>query len=100
MLVAMPCASKALLSIYVSLSCVLALLVGCRSRSCGLGLLLSPSPIFKGLDHFLCMSMFAYLLLYFISMLASLDLGFTMLCAFRELVLVWSHPSLLGINWM
>ena len=38
MLVTMPCASKALFSLYVSLSCVLALLVGCRSRSCGLGL--------------------------------------------------------------
>ena len=52
------------------------------------------------MDHFLCMSMFAYLLLCFIPMLASLNLGFAMLCALHGLVLAWSHPSFLGIDWV
>jgi len=46
------------------------------------------------------MSMFALLLLYFIYMLASLDLGFTMLGALRGLLFVWLHSSLLGSVWM
>ena len=46
------------------------------------------------------MSMFACLLLCFISMLASLDLGFAMLCAPHGLVHVWLHPSLLRFVWM
>ena len=58
----------------------------------------TPSPILKGLDHFLCMSMFACLFLCFISMLGFLDIGFAMLCALYGLVLVWSHSSLLRID--
>jgi len=33
-------------------------------------------------------------------MLASLDLGYAMLCALHGLVLAWLHPSLLGFVWM
>ena len=44
--------------------------------------------------------MFACLLLYFISMLASLDLDFAILYALCGLVLVWSHLSLLRIDWV
>ena len=58
--------------------------------------ILTPRPILKGLGHFLCMSMFAYLLLYFIYMLASLDLGFAMFCALCGFVLLWLHLSFLG----
>ena len=36
----------------ISLSCFSALLVGCRSRSCGLGHIRTPRPILKGLDRF------------------------------------------------
>ena len=57
-------------------------------------------PILKGLDHFLCMSMFAYLLLYFIYMLASLDLGFALLCALCRFVLLWLHSSFSGFVGM
>ena len=39
-------------------------------------------------------------LLHFIFVLASLDLGFAMLCALHGLVLTWPHPSLLGIDWV
>ena len=48
----------------------------------------TPRPILKSLDNFLCMSMFACFLLCFISMLASLNLGFATLCALYGLVLV------------
>ena len=46
------------------------------------------------------MPMFACLLLCFISMLASLNLGFSMLYAVRGFVLRWLHLSLLGFIWM
>ena len=65
------------------------LLVVCKSRSCGLAYIYMPGTILKGLDHFLYMSMFDCLLLFFISMLASLDLGFAMLYALYGLVLMW-----------
>ena len=60
----------------------------------------TPRPILKGFDHFLYMCMLAFLLLCFISILVSLDLGFAMLCALCGFVLVWLHPSLLGFVWM
>ena len=60
----------------------------------------TPIPILKGLDQLLCMSVFACLLLCFISILASLDLSFAILCALCGLVLVWLHPSYLGFVWM
>ena len=44
--------------------------------------------------------MFAFLLLCFISMLASIDLGVAMLCALHGLVLVWLHMSLVLLVWM
>ena len=69
-------------------SCVLALLVGCRSRSCGLGQYPYTKAYIKGFGSFpLCISMFACLLLCSISMFACLDLGFTMLCALVGLCL-------------
>ena len=61
----------------------------------------TPRSISKGVDlSFLCMSMFAYQLLCFISMLDSLYLGFAMLCALYGLMLAWLHSSLLGFVWM
>ena len=75
-------------------SCVLALLVGCRSRSCGLGLHPYTQAYIKGFGSFsLCMSMYVCLLLCFMSMFVCLDLGFAILCAFSEFVLVglWGH---------
>ena len=44
--------------------------------------------------------MFACLFPCFISMLASLDLGFAMLCTLHGFMLVWLLPSLLGLVWM
>ena len=62
-----------------------------------------PWPISKGLDHPICMSMFArfYALS---SMLASLVLGFATLDALSGFVVVWLHttplrPSLGVFNW-
>ena len=54
------------------------------------------------------MHVYAYLLLYFISMFTCLDLGFAMLCALRGLVLVslwgrllvWLHLPFLWIVWV
>ena len=44
--------------------------------------------------------MFACLFPCFISMLASLDLGFAMLCTLHGFMLVWLLLSLLGLVWM
>ena len=67
----------------------LPLSVGCRSRSCGLGLHPHTQAYIKGFGSFpLCISMFACLLQCFMSMFGSLDLGFAMLCALCGLVLV------------
>ena len=72
-------------------------LVGCRSRSYGLGLHPYTLAHIKRFGSFpLCIFMFTCLLLCFMSMLASLDLGFAMLYASRRLFLVWLHLSLLG----
>ena len=74
------------------------LLVGCRSRPCGLGLHLHTQAYIKGFRSFsLCISMFPCSLLCFISMLASLDLGFAMLCALRGLMLVSPQGHLLCV---
>ena len=55
-------------------------LVGCQFGSSGLGLHPYTQAYIKEFGSFpLCMSMFACLLLYFMSMFASLDLGFAML---------------------
>ena len=64
MLDAMSCASLAFMSLDISLSCLLALQVRCRSRSCGLGLHPYTRPILKGLDHFLyvCVCLLASML--------------------------------------
>ena len=60
MSVAMPCASLAFLSLDISLSCVLALQIGCRSRSCGLGLHPYTQAYIKGFGSFpLCMCVLA-----------------------------------------
>ena len=88
-LVAMPYATLALFAPYYFPFLCRPLLVGCKSRSCGLAYIRTPRTILKGLDHFLYISMFACLFLYFISMLASLDLGFAMLYALYGLVLMW-----------
>ena len=53
MLVAMPCATLALLSLIVSLFCFLALLVVCRSRSCSLGLHPYTKAYIKGFGSFM-----------------------------------------------
>ena len=92
----MPYASKALLSLDVSLSCVLPPLVGCRSISCGLGLDLHTYAYIKGFWSFsLCMHMSSCLFLCFVPMLASLDLGFAMLCVSPKACLCGCiHPSL------
>ena len=99
MLFAVPCASKDLLS----LLCLSFLRFGPYWWGVDLDPMVqdyihTPWHISKGLDHFLyaCLC----LLLCFMSMLASLDLGFAMLCAPRGLVLVWLHPSLLRFAWM
>ena len=74
------------------------LLVGCRSRSCGLGQHPHTYANIKGFESFpLCMSMFVCLLLWFISMLASLDPGFAMLYALRGLLLVGPLGHLLCV---
>ena len=78
----------------VPFSCVLALQVWCRSRSCGLGLHPYTQPYIKGFGSFhLCTSMFVCLLLCFIFIFICLDLGFVMLCALHGLLLVgiWGH---------
>ena len=101
MLVAMPCASKALLSLVMPFSCVLALLVGCRSRSCGLGL-------HQRVWIISFIHVYACSLLCFVSMFNFLDLGFAMLCALHGLMLVglwghllvWLHLSFLWLVWM
>ena len=99
MLVAIPCASKAL-HLLISLFLMFCLLwQGVDLDHVVQAYIHIPRPILKGLDHFRCMSMFACLLLCFISMLTSLDLGFVMLCALCGLVLVWLHPSFLGFVW-
>ena len=84
------------------------LLVGCRSRSCGLGLYRHTQAYIKGFGLFPYLSMFVCQLLCSMSMLASLYLGFATLCALHGLVLVspwghllvWLHLSLLGLVWM
>ena len=82
------------LSLDIPLSCVLSLPIGCRSRSYGPSLHPYTQAYIKGFGSFpLCMSMFVCLLLCFISILASLDLGFALLCALHGLVLMWSHLS-------
>ena len=69
------------------------LLVGCRSRSRGLGIHSHTQAYIKGFRLFPYMHVYVFLLLCFMSMLTSLDLGFAMLCAPRGLVLVWLNPS-------
>ena len=82
----------------ISLSCFLALSIGCRSRSRGLGLHSYTKAYIKGFGSFpLCISMFACLLLCFIYILASLDLGFAKLWALCGLMFVWLHWSLLRL---
>ena len=55
----------------------------------------TPWPTSKGLDHpiFACLCLLACLLLCFMLVLASLDLGFAMLDAFSRFVVVWLHPT-------
>ena len=80
-LVAMPCAIVALLSLIYLFLKFWALLVGCRSRSCGLGLYPHTQVYIKGFGSFPYMYVYACLLLCFMSMFASLVLGFAMLRA-------------------
>ena len=93
MLVAIPCASKAL-HLLISLFLMFCLLwQGVDLDPVVQAYIHIPRPILKGLDHFLCMSMFACLLLCFFSILASLDLGLAMLCAPRGFAcMVTSFP--------
>ena len=92
-LVAMPCAIVALLSLISLFLKFWALLVGCRSRSRGLGLHPHTQAYIKGFGSFPHMHVYACLLLCFMSMFASLVLGFAMLSALHGLDLVWLHPT-------
>ena len=91
-LVAMPCYSIALLSLDISLSCVLALIGGVqiqipwsRPTSTHLGLY-QRVWIISFMHVYVCLHAST-------SMFASLDLGFAMLHAPCGLDLVWLHPS-------
>ena len=80
MLVAMPCVTLALfVPRYLSFLCFG--LSGRVQIQILKAYIRTTRPILKGLDHFLQMSMFACILLCFISMLTSLDLSFAILCA-------------------
>ena len=92
-LVAMPCAIVALLSLIYLFLKFWALLVGCRSRSRGLGLHPHTLAYIKRFGSFPYMHVYACLLLCFMSMFASLVLGFAMLSALHGLDLVWLHPT-------
>ena len=88
----MSCAIVAFLSI-VSLSCVLAYWFGFDLDLMVLVIISTPWPISKGLNHSICMSMLACLLICFMLVLASLVLGFAMLNALSGFVVVWLRPT-------
>ena len=71
----------------ITLSCVLVLQVGCRSRFCGLGL-------HQRVWIVSFMHVCTCLLLCFISMFAYLDLGFAMLCTLCGFLWVCAYRSL------
>ena len=88
----MSCAIVAFLSI-VSLYCVLAYWFGSDLDPMVLVIISTPWPISKGLNHSICMSMLACLLICFMLVLASLVLGFAMLNALSGFVVVWLRPT-------
>ena len=84
------------LSLNISLSYILPLLVGCRSRSCGLGLHLYTQAYIKGFGSF---SLHIYVCMLASILYLHVNLSRSRLfhaCAPYGLVLVRSHPSLLG----
>ena len=85
----MPCAIVAFFS-FVAFSCVLAYWFGPDLDLMVFVFVHTPWPISKGLDH-PYLYVYACLLLCFMLVLASLVLGFAMLDALSEFVVVWLH---------
>ena len=87
----MPCAIVALLSLYLSFLCFCLMV---RTRSRPYGLCHRPYTLahikWFGSPY---LHVYAYCLLCFTLVLASLVLGFTMLDALSEFVVVWLHPT-------
>ena len=100
-LVAMPCASKVFLSLVIPFSCVLALQVRCRSRSCGLDLHPYTKAYIKGFELFpLCICTLSCFYALYPYLLVQIQ-GFAMLYALCGFMLVglwghllaWLHPT-------
>ena len=87
----MPCAIIAFLSLYLSFLCF-GLLVRTQSRPYGLCQRPYTLAYIKEFGSPI-LHVYACLLLCLISMLASLDLGFSTLDALSEFVVVWLHPT-------
>ena len=100
MLDTIPCASIAFMSFDISLSCVLALQVGCRSRSCGLGLHAYTQAYINGFGSFpLWMCMLACFCTLYPCFPAYIQV-FAMLCSPYRLVLIGLRGHLLKVEWM